>query len=97
MKAKMNNWQEWTHEVSPDVLMSKYRTMLLESGFNILETSVHFFNPHGFTALFLLSERHFAIHTFPEENRTYLELSSCIDEPFKRFVDMTTDTTAQTY
>ena len=38
------------------------------------------------TALFLLSESHFAIHTFPEENTTYIELSSCIKLPFDNFI-----------
>ena len=51
-----------------------------------MDTSSHFFDPHGFTALFLLSESHFAIHTFPECSQTYLELSSCVDEPFQHFL-----------
>jgi S-adenosylmethionine decarboxylase len=36
--------------------------------------------------LFLLSESHFAIHTFPEEGQSYIELSSCVFEPFLKFV-----------
>ena len=37
----------------------------------------HSFQPQGYTAIWLLAESHFAIHTFPEENKTYIELSSC--------------------
>lgn len=37
---------------------------------------------------FLLAESHFAIHTFPECGISYLELSSCVDKPFDRFLDM---------
>jgi S-adenosylmethionine decarboxylase len=33
-----------------------------------------------------LSESHFAIHTFPEEGQSYIELSSCVFEPFLKFV-----------
>lgn len=33
----------------------------------------------------VLGESHFAIHTFPEENRAYIELSSCVDLPFNKF------------
>ena len=86
MTAKMNNWSGWVSETSPDVLIARYKALLEESGFNIKKECYEFFTPHGFTALFLLSESHFAIHTFPEENKTYLELSSCIDEPFKAFL-----------
>ena len=46
------------------------------------------FTPYGFTALYLLSESHLAIHTFPEENKSYIELSSCIDNPFYKFKDL---------
>ena len=86
MIAKMNNWRGWVSETSPDVLIARYKALLEESGFNIVDECYKFFSPHGFTALFLLSESHFAIHTFPEENKTYLELSSCIDEPFEVFL-----------
>lgn len=88
MQAKMNNWNGWVDETRPDVLMAKYKKMLLDSGFNIVDECYHFFEPFGFTALILLSESHFAIHTFPEENKTYLELSSCVDVPFINFLGM---------
>ena len=32
-------------------------------------------------------ESHFAIHTFPEENKTYIELSSCNEEKQIYFVN----------
>ena len=86
MKAMIRNWNSWVNETRPDILMSKYKNQLQESGFKIVDTSVHFFDPFGFTALFLLSESHFAIHTFPEEGKSYLELSSCVDAPFDRFL-----------
>lgn len=82
----MNNWHGWVSETSPDILVAIYKALLEESGFNIVDECYKFFSPQGFTALFLLSESHFAIHTFPEENKTYLELSSCIDEPFEAFI-----------
>ncbi len=88
MKAKMNNYKCWTKETRPDVLNAKYEKMLLDSGFKIVEKKYHFFSPYGFTALYLLSESHFAIHTFPEENATYLELTSCVDDPFKVFLEI---------
>ena len=88
MKARINNWRGWINETRPDVLMAKYRNDLLKSGFTIVDTAIHFFEPYGFTALFLLSESHFAIHTFPEENKTYLDLSSCVERPFDNFIKL---------
>ena len=87
MRAKMNNYKCWTRETGPDVLNAKYKKMLQDSGFKIVNEQVYFFDPFGFTAVYVLSESHFAIHTFPEENATYLELTSCIDEPFTIFLE----------
>lgn len=84
----MNNWNYWIEETSPDIIYSSYKKMLLESGFTIVNECISFFSPYGFTALFLLSESHFAIHTFPEESKTYIELSSCVDEPFYKFIEL---------
>jgi len=47
----------------------------------------HNFAPQGYTAIWLLSESHFAIHTFPEEHKTYIELSSCNREMYDRFLE----------
>lgn len=86
MKAKINNYNAWIEEVRPDILHAYYKKLLLDCGFKIVSEQVHFFEPFGFTCLFLLTESHFAIHTFPEENKTYIELSSCIDDPFNKFL-----------
>lgn len=86
MIAKMNKWSGWIEETDPEVLDSRYRAKLLEAGFKIVAECEHHFKPYGYTKLYLLAESHFAIHTFPEENKTYIELSSCVDEPYKRFV-----------
>lgn len=95
MLAKMNKWSTWVTETRPDVIHSHYRSLLLQSGFTIVDEMMHVFDPQGFTSLILLSESHFAIHTFPERGKSYVELSSCVDGPFERFVsahDMETTT-----
>ena len=86
MKAKMNNYNAWIKETRPDVLIGYYEDLLIKCGFNVIDKCFHFFKPYGFTALFLLGESHFAIHTFPEEEKTYIELSSCVDLPFNNFM-----------
>ena len=86
MKAQMHNFSQWIDETNTEILKLKYRKLLDDTGFNILKEIHHEFKPFGYTGLFLLSESHFAIHTFPECNETYIELSSCVLEPFNNFI-----------
>jgi S-adenosylmethionine/arginine decarboxylase-like enzyme len=51
----------------------------------VLNNIDHNFKPFGYSTVWLLAESHFAIHTFPEENKIYYELSSCNEEFYKRF------------
>jgi S-adenosylmethionine decarboxylase len=88
MIAKMYNYSCWVEETDPNKLKEVYDKLLNESGFNVLKYIDYHFTPYGFTALYLLSESHLAIHTFPEENKSYIELSSCIDNPFYKFKDL---------
>ena len=88
MQAKMHNFSTWVKEVSPRQLKAYYYELLIQSGFNVLQVAEHHFNPHGYTALFLLSESHFAIHTFPEQGTSYIELSSCVEKQFLKFINL---------
>ncbi len=88
MKAKMYNYNYWLKETDPNKLKEVYDKLLNKSGFNVLKYIDHHFTPFGFTALYLLSESHLAIHTFPEEGKSYIELSSCIDKPFYKFKNL---------
>jgi S-adenosylmethionine decarboxylase len=87
MQAKIWNHSQWITETNPSKLKKYFKKLLIMSGFNILKISQHNFKPYGYTALFLLSESHFAIHTFPEENKTYIELSSCVKKQFDMFIN----------
>lgn len=85
MKAKIFNYSFWIKETDASFLFQELRTILLMSGFKILDSVSHNFDPCGYTALFLLAESHLALHTFPEENKTYVELSSCNEDYFYKF------------
>ena len=85
MKAKMYNYNNWIKETDPIILKNIFDEILTKCNFNILKYVDYHFKPFGFTSLYLLSESHFAIHTFPEEGKSYIELSSCIKEPFDKF------------
>lgn len=48
-----------------------------EHRFDILKESYHKFDPIGCSILFLLSESHISVHTFPERNHMSLDLYTC--------------------
>ena len=77
MKAEIYEKSVWVGQTRPDILMAACEKRLLESGFKIVKQVTHFFSPQGFTAVFVLAESHLAIHTFPEEGKSYIQLSSC--------------------
>ncbi len=86
MKAQMFNHSEWVSETNPFKLRTKYKELLEDSGFGILSFMEYSFEPQGYTAIWLLSESHFAIHTFPEEGKSYIEISSCIEDQYRKFL-----------
>ena len=87
MKAKMYNYHDWIEYEDEKKFAEQSEKMLIESGFKILKKVEHYFEPIGYTGLFLLSESHFAIHSFPEEGKIYIELSSCIEKYYNEFID----------
>lgn len=88
MKAQIHNYSTYITETNPDILKKRFENFLFLAGFNVEGLVEKHFEPHGYTALFLLSESHFAIHTFPEAGQTYIELSSCIKAPFDNFIKL---------
>jgi len=87
MKAKMWNKKFWVGETDPERLKKYYGRKLEQSNLIILGFVEYNFQPQGYTALWLLAESHLAIHTFPEVNKTYIELSFCVEEKFNKFVE----------
>jgi S-adenosylmethionine decarboxylase len=87
MIAQMFNLQCWVEGYDNMNITLVCKKILEDSGFTIISFQEHYFIPQGYTSLFLLAESHFAIHTFPEENRTYIEISSCNKEMYEKFVD----------
>jgi S-adenosylmethionine decarboxylase len=83
--AEVYNFQEWISVTDPDVLKDAFSTLLDHSGYHVLNYMEHLFPNGGFTSLWLLAESHLAIHTFIEEQKTYIELSGCNMEMNKKF------------
>ncbi|MBV6645027.1 MAG: S-adenosylmethionine decarboxylase [Cyclobacteriaceae bacterium] len=86
MKAKIDNYTTWIERSDDSVLRIEIAKVLENSGFTILNFMEHQFEPQGYTAVWLLAESHCALHTFPEENRSYVELSSCNTALYVRFI-----------
>lgn len=86
MKAIMYNYNKWIKYDKEEIIVPKLEEMIKRSGFTIINKVEHYFEKQGYTGLWLLAESHFAIHTFPEEDKIYIEISSCVKEYFDRFV-----------
>ena len=82
MKAEMFHFNGWLPYEDEKQFAEFCEQALIDSGFQILDKCEHYFPVQGYTGLWLLSESHFAIHTFPEEDKTYIELTSCVSAPF---------------
>lgn len=89
MKAQIWNNSKWISETDPDTLKELFGGILQKCGFHVMDYIEHHFQPQGFTALWLLAESHFAVHTFPEFGKSYIELSSCNLDYYKTFIDLT--------
>jgi len=88
VKAVMYNYSNWiNYDITKEAeIIEKLEKLLIKSGFTIVKKVEHHFEVQGYTALWLLSESHFAVHTFPEESKLYIEISSCVKKYFDDFV-----------
>lgn len=82
----MYNYSDWIEYEEEKEFVVKCEELLKRSGFKIINMVEHYFTPIGYTGIFLLSESHLAIHSFPEEQKIYIELSSCVKEYYDNFV-----------
>jgi len=92
--ARMDSWECWIDNTEPSSLEDTLHAILLKSDFSVLDTLVHHFPVKGYTAIWLLAESHLAVHTFPESQKSYLQISSCNAtklEVFKTLVSASVD------
>ncbi len=88
MEAEIWTYEFWTDETDGEKLKKRYEALLLKSGFCLVGFTEFEFKPHGYTCVWIVAESHFAIHTFPEERKTFCQLSSCNYEKFLCFKRM---------
>jgi S-adenosylmethionine decarboxylase proenzyme len=63
--------------VNINELRQNVKLAILECGATIIDSSEKIFENNGFTILFLLSESHCSIHTYPEHNSIFTDLFTC--------------------
>lgn len=88
MEARIDNYKTWVKGFDPDKLKDATERLVAASGFTILNFMAHHFEPQGYTGLWLLAESHCALHTFPEQEKSYIELSSCNLEMYEKFIEL---------
>lgn len=88
MDASIWNHHQWIAETEPAVLKDTFEKALQKAGFTIVNFVEHHFQPQGYTALWLLAESHFAVHTFPECGQSYIEISSCNLKDYENFLEI---------
>jgi S-adenosylmethionine decarboxylase len=49
--------------------------------YHILHKVQHLFDPQGITLIYMLSESHISIHTFPEKNYAAMDIYTCREYP----------------
>lgn len=48
-------------------------------GLTVVGRAFHQFDPFGVTGVLVLSESHFSVHTYPENDNLYLDIFCCSD------------------
>ncbi|MEM2609957.1 MAG: adenosylmethionine decarboxylase [Candidatus Bathyarchaeia archaeon] len=54
--------------------------VVAKSGLHVVSSSFHQFEPHGVSAIYLLSESHLSVHTWPEYGYMALDIFTCGDD-----------------
>lgn len=85
MKAELYNFKCWVNNSDPLLLKQTGEKILTACDFEVLGFMEHHFKPQGYTCIWLLGESHLAIHTYPEHNKSYFELTSCVKHKNEEF------------
>jgi S-adenosylmethionine decarboxylase proenzyme len=62
---------------NPNEIRNILNNICKKYNFIILNKSEHLFSPQGFTIIYLLSESHISIHTFPEHQYLAFDIYTC--------------------
>ena len=83
MKALGRHLLAEYHGCDPEILndLGKIKERMLEAasrcGATVLESSFHYFSPHGVSGVVVIAESHLAIHTWPEYQYAAVDIFTC--------------------
>lgn len=60
-----------------DQLVPKMEDVVSKLNLHEVSRAFHQFEPYGVTGVIVLSESHFSAHTYPEDDKVYLDLFCC--------------------
>lgn len=66
----------WYSVFSEEIFQEKM-DRLVHSSFNVVQTASHKFEPQGETRIYILSESHVAVHTYPEHRYVSADIYIC--------------------
>lgn len=67
-------------EEMPNDISTLATNSIEKAGLNVVEFIKHQFSPQGETLVWILSESHFVIHTYPEHNYLSIDCYTCGDK-----------------
>lgn len=70
-----------------EALLAYMEKAVIASGATLLSSAHHVFPPNGLTAVYLLSESHASIHTYPEAGACFVDLFTCGDHTSSEIFD----------
>ena len=79
MICDLTNIRNMTRLESMDKMHELLEDICAKYDFTILTKSQHKFEPQGLTILYMLSESHISIHTFPEKQYLAFDIYTCRD------------------
>jgi S-adenosylmethionine decarboxylase proenzyme len=79
MICDLTNIRNMTRLESMDKMHELLEYICAKYDFTILTKSQHKFEPQGLTILYMLSESHISIHTFPEKQYLAFDIYTCRD------------------
>lgn len=85
------NGKMWSHSFEIDIpreIKNTFTSILEKSGFQVLKFDEQEFEPCGYTAVWILAESHLAVHTTPQVNKAYFQITSCNVEKYINFIKM---------
>lgn len=81
----IHNYAVYLRLTDPEEIKRIFNELLKVCDYQVLNFMEHKFQPVGYTCIWLLGESHLAIHTFPEKDMSYVELSSCSEVKNQKF------------